>query len=207
MKRNSFCCVCVCIERVISGDEYSRHEVLVSLIFFLYFHIDRKNILVAYSSGYAAASLTATLTYAALSDIGLTTTTVLLLMLVGPLIQIVAFYFIKESNATDSIITDTSSTTSLIDGNGPTTASAPMTLAEKRQYLPKLMKFMIPLLINCFCEYIISQSVSWIWMEKNIDLRCIEFKPSFFFVQKFDLLYIPGIWLSHADQYRWLQVL
>lgn len=159
----------------------------------------------AYSSGIGASGVPAALSYAALSDIGISSSIILLLMIVIPLLQIVAFLFIKESNATELPISDTSSNTSLIDEYideaSTTSDSPPMTLTEKWQYLPKLTKYFVPLLINCLCEYVITQMVRSIQLEKGT----YKFLSLNFSLQ-FDLLYIPDIWLNRSDQYRWLQV-
>lgn len=106
------------------------------------------------------SGVAASLSYAALSDIGFTPKTTLLLMLVVPLIEFVAFLFIHESHATDSSTSDALSTTALIDQSDSSTETSSMTPSEKWQYLPKLMKYFIPLLITALCEYIINQMVN-----------------------------------------------
>lgn len=128
--------------------------------------LNRKNLLLACSSGIGASGVAAALSYAALTDVGFTPKTTLILMLVVPLVELVAFSFIKETNAIDLPTSDSSSTASLIDdstdGGGTTTETPPMTFSEKREYLPKLMIYFIPLLINYICEYLINQMVSLI---------------------------------------------
>lgn len=112
----------------------------------------------AYASGGGASGVAASLSYAALIDIGFTPKTTLYLMLIVPLVELVSFLFINESNAMAS---NSLSTTSLIeDGSGTATEAPCMTLSEKWQYLPKLMKYFNPLLINYICEYIINQLVN-----------------------------------------------
>lgn len=125
---------------------------------------DRKNILVAFLTGAGASGVAGSLIYAALSDVGFTPKTTLLLMLVVPLVEFASFLFIKESNTVESSAFDSSSTISLIDDDPDSTSGAmseatPMSLTEKRQYLPKLTKYFVPLLIACLCEYTISQMV------------------------------------------------
>lgn len=133
---------------------------------------NRKNILLANSSGVGASGVAAAFSYAALSDVGFTPKTLLLLMIVVPLLQIMAFLFIKESNAIELTISDSLSTESLIDDctddtSVATSDASPMTASEKWQYLPKLTKYMIPMLINCLFEYCIYQMVSSIqfWIQ------------------------------------------
>lgn len=124
----------------------------------------RKNLLLAFSSGIGASGVAASLSYAALTDIGFTPKTTLYLMLIVPLMELVAFLFINESNAISLSTSDSASTTSLIDdgsgGTGSDTEASSMTLSEKWQYLPKLLKYFTPLCVNYICEYIINQMVN-----------------------------------------------
>lgn len=127
--------------------------------------LNRKNLLLALSSGIGASGVAASISYASLIDVGFTPKITLVLMLVVPLLELVGFLCITETNALDlSITSDSSSTTALIDdstdGCGTTTDTQPMTFSEKRQYLPKLLKYFTPLLINYICEYLINQMVS-----------------------------------------------
>lgn len=137
-----------------------------------FFVLDRKNLLLACSSGIGASGVAASLSYAALIDVGFTPKITLYLMLVVPLVELVAFLFITESNAISSPTPDSSSTTSLIDdctdGNGTTTETPPMTFSEKREYLPKLMKYFIPLFINYVLEYEINQMVNQFNLKNGI---------------------------------------
>lgn len=146
-------------------------EVLIAGIYFgvmtfvlirLFPH--RKNILLACSSGIGASGVAASVSYAALTDVGFTPKITLILMLVVPLVELVAFLFIAETNAIDLATSDSSSTTSLIDdstdGCRTDTETQPMTFSEKRQYLPKLIPYFTPLLVNYICEYLINQMVS-----------------------------------------------
>lgn len=126
--------------------------------------LGRKNLLLALSSGGGASRVAACLIYAALIDVvGLKPKTTLFMMLIFPLVEFVAFLFIKESNAIDLSTTDSLSTTSLIDDSTdtsrPATEAPSLTFAEKRQYLPKLIKYFIPLLICHICKHFIVQLV------------------------------------------------
>lgn len=104
-------------------------------------------------SGDGFSGVFGSLVYAALCDIGFTPKTLLILMPVVPLVGIVAFFLIKES---DSLSTDSIKD----DCNDSTTTETPPTNGEKWRYLPKLTKYFIPMLINCLLEYMISQMVS-----------------------------------------------
>lgn len=134
------------------------------------FILNRKIILIAHSSGEGASEVVASLSYATLTDAGLKPKTTLYLMLIIPLVELVAFLFISESNAINSSVSDSSSTASLIEGDSGAsradTEVSSMTLSEKRQYLPKLLKYFNPLLISHICKCIIVQLVSEIWLDK-----------------------------------------
>lgn len=149
-------------------------------LFLLFLMLSRKNILIAYSSGVGASGVAAALSYAALTDVGFTPKTTLLLMLVVPLIQFVAFLFIRETSATNSSSSDSSSTAPLIDESASATEDRPLTLSEKWKYLPKLMKYFIPLMINCLCEYVVNQMVSSIPFHIKRTRNYAEFQSLFF---------------------------
>lgn len=129
----------------------------------------------AWASGSGLSGLAAALSYAALSDIGFSPKITLLLMLVIPLLQFVAFLMIKEPNNLDLLSSFSESTASLIndhieqsDATGE--ISEPLlNISQKLQYSPKLLKYFICLLINFFCEYLINQGlVSGILPTKKI---------------------------------------
>lgn len=119
--------------------------------------LDRKKIIVSYSSGIGFSGVAASFFYAALCDIGFTPKTLLILMLIVPLLGLLAFLFIKETNVTNA--------PSLLDDeigendSNTTETPPPMSLSEKWRYLPKLTKYFIPILINCLLEYMIGQTV------------------------------------------------
>lgn len=128
--------------------------------------LNRKNLLLAFSSGLGASGVAASLSYAALVGVGCKPKITLCLMLVFPLLEIVAFLFIRESNAIESSTIDPSSATSLIgdstNASGTTATideTAPMTFSEKKQYLPKLAKYFIPLSISHVCKGVMVQMV------------------------------------------------
>lgn len=120
----------------------------------------------AFSSGGGASGVVASLSYAALTDAGLKPKTTIYFMIIIPLVELVAFLFITESDAINLTTSDSSSTTSLIDSGDSSarrtsaTETLSMTFSEKRQHLPKLMKYFIPLLISHINKCIIVQMVS-----------------------------------------------
>lgn len=117
----------------------------------------------AWASGSGLSGLAAALSYAALSDIGFSPKFTLLLMLVIPLLQLVAFLLIKEPNNRDLFASGSESTTSLIDDrmeqSDTTGETTLLNISEKLRYSPKVLKYFIPLLINFCCEYTINQGL------------------------------------------------
>lgn len=126
--------------------------------------LNRKNLLLAYSSGAGASGVIASFGYAALCDVGLTPKTILIWTLLVPLLGLVAFVCIKKSG----LVSKAPSKDGCIDEKDSTTEEEPpTTLREKWQYLPKLTKYFIPMLCNCLFEYIISQTVSLVLFQKK----------------------------------------
>jgi len=81
-------------------------------------------------------------------------------------------------------------------------------LSNKISYIPSLLKFMIPLGLVYFFEYLINQGlvsflhdIRYIWFLSHVirinRLDCFQF----------ELVYFENIWLTHAEQYRWYQVI
>lgn len=81
-------------------------------------------------------------------------------------------------------------------------------LSNKISYIPSLLKFMIPLGLVYFFEYLINQGlVSFLH-----DIRYIWFLSHVILINRldcfqFELVYFENIWLTHAEQYRWYQVI
>lgn len=142
-----------------------------------------KNIILAWASGSGISGLIASLTYAALSDIGFTPYTTLLLMLIIPLLQLLAFLLIKEPNNVDLFTTTSSaSTTSLMDdriNESDTIAETSLSnISEKLSYSPKMLKYFIPLMINFFCEYVINQGLVGRY-DKNAEFSMVKLHIDF----------------------------
>jgi len=81
-------------------------------------------------------------------------------------------------------------------------------LSNKISYIPSLLKFMIPLGLVYFFEYLINQGlvsflhdIRYIWFLTHVirinRLDCFQF----------ELVYFEKIWLTHSEQYRWYQVI
>jgi len=80
--------------------------------------------------------------------------------------------------------------------------------SNKISYIPTLLKFMIPLGLVYFFEYLINQGlVSFLH-----NIRYIWFKSHVISINRldgfqFELVYFEKIWLTHSEQYRWYQVI
>lgn len=154
-----------------SGYSFQSAYHLCNLVIFIVFKLNRKRILVSYSSGSGLSGVIASSFYAALCLIGFTPTTALYLTLVVPLMGLVAFLSIKKSNVTNSsplLDDETGENDSNIMECPNDTEAPPMSLLEKWRYLPKLSIFFVPILINCLLEYMIGQTVGLIGIQEGI---------------------------------------
>ncbi|XP_050438962.1 battenin [Adelges cooleyi] len=138
-----------------------------------------RNAITTWSSGTGAAGILGALTYVGLTGIlQLTPSTTMYLMLVVPFVMAFSFWVLLVHPDLDAVHTITDSADSLSDSTRKTAD----TFAGKLSYLPSLIKFMLPLGMVYFFEYLINQGL-------------------------FELVYFRNIWLTHAEQYRWYQVL
>lgn len=117
----------------------------------------------AWASGTGAAGVTGSLSYTALLLIGFTPKATLLLMLLVPTIQLITFLFIlKEPSTRLPSLSSASSTTSLIDhtiDEDISIAQQPLSFAQKIQYFPNILKYVLPLFAVYLCEYFINQGL------------------------------------------------
>lgn len=117
----------------------------------------------AWASGTGAAGVTGSLSYTALLLIGFTPKATLLLMLLVPTIQLITFLFIlKEPSTRLPSLSSASSTTSLIDhtiDENISIAQQPLSFAQKIQYFPNILKYVLPLFAVYLCEYFINQGL------------------------------------------------
>lgn len=124
-----------------------------------------RNVISAWSSGTGAAGVAGALTYALLKYMNVSPEKTLLMMLFVPLTQFLTFFIVlQEPNGLWTTLTSPSSSTSLIDhaNTAPpeaTDAQAPLTFAQKINYLPNLMKYVMPLFCVYLSEYFINQGL------------------------------------------------
>lgn len=149
-----------------------------------------------WSSGTGGAGIIGSVSYAGLTAIGLTPMNTLLIMLIVPAIEAVAFWIVLRKPT--KVLIDPSiskekeidSVASKDDLEGSTsTSTTPLNedekpligFKQKLNYVPSLLKFIIPLTLVYLFEYFINQGL-------------------------YELVHFPDIWLSQKDIYRWLQV-
>lgn len=120
----------------------------------------------AWSSGTGAAGVAGALTYALLKYMKIPPETTLLMMLFVPLIQFLTFFIVlQEPHGLWTTLASPSSSTSLIDHNNiqPDAVGvgghAPLTFSQKVDYLPNMVKYVLPLFSVYLCEYFINQGL------------------------------------------------
>lgn len=124
-----------------------------------------RNVISAWSSGTGAAGVTGALTYALLKYLKVSPKETLLMMMIVPLIQFSTFFIVlREPHGLWTTLTSPSSSTSLIDHANTiqpeaTDGHAPLTFKQKIDFLPNLMKYVLPLLSVYLSEYFINQGL------------------------------------------------
>ncbi|CAH0777583.1 unnamed protein product [Bemisia tabaci] len=170
-----------------------------TLLSFMSFYGD-KNVITAWGSGTGGAGFLGAFYYAAMVGLGLSSTATLYTLISVPVLMAIAFWIILDrpnisgssstsasaqsgessesyQNSGRKIEEDANSSAYLVP-----TARSTHTFSERLSIMPKLVKYMVPLGLVYFFEYLINQGL-------------------------FELLYFRNIWLTHNDQYRWYQVL
>lgn len=130
----------------------------------MYSFLFNSNVIASWSSGTGAAGVAGALTYSALIFMRFSPKSTLLLMLAVPLLQLVTFCFIvQEPNRPWTTLSETSSTTSLIDHanyeRGITFAQPSLSFTHKLRFSPKLLKYIVPLFCVYLCEYTANQGL------------------------------------------------
>ncbi|XP_068606164.1 battenin [Brachionichthys hirsutus] len=159
-----------------------------------------RDVLGGWGSGTGGAGVAGALLYSVLTQAGLSPQTSLLFMLVFPLALLISYFVMLvpppsfhqwtvASRVYEAVGSEEGR--HLMDGaedeEWEKTATevrnaGPLTLTEMLHTLKGLMSFVVPLLLVYFAEYFINQGLM-------------------------ELLYFPGSFLSHAEQYRWYQLL
>jgi len=143
-----------------------------------------KNVISTWSSGTGGAGFFGSLSYAALTSLGLSPSTTLYILLVVPALMTITFWVLLEKpvleDAGSSTPSESNFNSTLNNDRVPLTLSND-SVGEKLRSIPPLFKYMIPLGLVYFFEYFINQGL-------------------------FELIYFDRIFISHAEQYRWYQV-
>ncbi|XP_072026416.1 battenin-like [Amphiura filiformis] len=142
-----------------------------------YYH---KNVVSTYSSGTGAAGLFGALSYAGLTMI-LSPRNTLLVMLVIPVLEGISFWVILDRKTFANLPRPSRDDIEPLLDNEPRRVENKLSVDNKLQAIKPLLKYIIPLILVYYAEYVINQGL-------------------------FELIYFPGIWLSHSEQYRWYQV-
>ncbi|XP_052865627.1 battenin [Anopheles cruzii] len=142
-----------------------------------------KNVISTWSSGTGGAGIAGSLSYTGLTELGLTPKTTILIMLVVPALEAVAFWVLLRHKDTSKPALPEEAQGKEIDYSTLPEEERPLENWNQRlRYIPSLFIYMIPLILVYLLEYFINQGL-------------------------FELLYFPGIWLSQSGQYRWYQVI
>lgn len=154
--------------------------------FLSYTHYFQENVISAWSSGTGGAGVIGAGSYAALTAMGISPRTTVLIMIVVPMGMGLTFWGLLKPN--ENIYARANlDTVPLLDSEedqSPQHMNAnqePLTVIEKLTRVKGLLKYMIPLGLVYFFEYLINQGL-------------------------YELLYFPDIFLNHSQQYRWYQL-
>ncbi|XP_014467524.1 PREDICTED: battenin [Dinoponera quadriceps] len=135
-----------------------------------------KEVISTWSSGTGGAGVIGAASYAGLTML-LNTENTLLLMLIVPVLQAITFWFILQH----PMHTRIPITKNGIDSQEQIIKVPEKTFRDKLNLMPSVLKYMIPLGLVYFFEYFINQGL-------------------------YELIEFNDIWLTHKQQYRWLQV-
>nr|XP_033802262.1 battenin isoform X2 [Geotrypetes seraphini] len=158
-----------------------------------YYHRD---VVAGWSSGTGGAGIFGALSYLGLTWSGFSPRHTLLVMLVIPFIMLCSYFLLlihplsvprwKWHTPSWTSLGTTYDRQPLMDQDGCArhrgVGSHSLTFSERVCIIPRLLKYMLPLSVVYFAEYFINQGL-------------------------FELLYFQNIFLTHALQYRWYQML
>ncbi|XP_076609465.1 battenin [Chaetodon auriga] len=158
------------------------------------------DVLGGWGSGTGGAGVAGAFLYSGLTQIGLSPQITLLIMLVVPFAMLISYFLLLvpppslpqwKNREAEYAAVGSEERRRLMDGSEegeqekstPEGGTAgPLTFTEKLHIIKGLVRFVFPLGLVYFAEYFINQGLM-------------------------ELLYFPGFFLSHAEQYRWYQTL
>lgn len=147
--------------------------------FLAYSAFFNKNVISTWSSGTGGAGIVGALAYTVLRKVGLSNQQTLLVMVCVPVLELFTFFGLLRSPASKRIEDQHIGDKVAEEDNVPPMKS----VREKLIYIKTLVKFMIPLCLVYFFEYVINQGF-------------------------FELVYFPKepMSLGSSEQYQWYQV-
>lgn len=140
-----------------------------------------RNIISSWSSGVGASGLIGSFSYAILTELGFSPVNTILIMLCVPIINGAAFWILlrnpstipKKNSGFDCKLQ------AIDQENGSTKIKVKMSLSEKLNYAPSLMKYMLPMGLVYFLEYLINQALVRFYYifcnEKYSNFYCLNF--------------------------------
>ena len=152
--------------------------------FLAFTHQFSEPVISAWSSGTGAAGVIGAGSYALMTSLGLSPQQTVLVMLVVPGGLAVTFWCLLEPSRSSDQQTEyrpLAQSEHEEDLNRQSPEQSALSFVEKITIIRSLLKYMIPLGAVYFFEYLINQGL-------------------------FELLYFPGTFLSHSQQYRWYQL-
>lgn len=136
-----------------------------------------KNVISTWSSGTGGAGIVGSLAYTLLRFFGLSNQQTLLVMVSIPILELITFFGLLRKPASSRIEDQAIGKHVAEEDNVEPMRS----MKEKILYIGKLFRFMIPLCLVYFFEYLINQGL-------------------------FELVYFPEIFINSSEQYQWYQV-
>lgn len=163
----------------------TRCELWILCVRIIPFILFDRNVISAFSSGTGAAGVAGAMTYAALISLQFSPKSTLLVMLIVPLIQLIAFCFLlREPNRAWTTLSSASSATSLIDhtyGQDTSNLQPSLSFKQRLRFMPKLLKYILPLFTVYLCEYLINQVRSKSKMQLPYDHLQLSSDAFYFF--------------------------
>lgn len=166
--------------------------------------------IIIFFKGTGGAGVLGSFSYATLISIGLSPTNTMLIMLIVPIIEGIAFWGIlrnpngipKQELESQNLQTMCKQDSSITKEEGEEEEN--FSFNDKIRYMPSLLKYMIPLFLVYFAEYFINQGL--VSMQKSSKYKKIKFNKSHFIAfsshLQLELVYFKNIWIDHASQYR-----
>lgn len=163
-----------------------------------------RNSLSTWSSGTGGAGVIGALAYAGLCALKVSSRNIMLIMLIVPLLECIAFWIIlrKPSGLVDNSVPTVNST---IEDDKPLQGGK-----EKLMYITSLFKYMLPLLFVYFFEYFINQGLFELvnfentFLDKEAQYRwlCVDYQIGVFISRSsVNLIKFKHIWILSVFQF------